>query len=587
MTRKIFEKLRASRYYQAKNGGLLNLSAVACFVIVLIENPIVLYEIAPQEMFGVTFQAISTAFALYFFCAVLAVYLLSKIVNSQLLFVFTSIFVFLAIATFVYSRGLGLDGIKFSNFQIQNHGTILSEMWQIFIEAYLLVILFIASFEISLRSPLFLHKVMVCILIVSMSQILSASEGLLFPEDRPVYEYENADNFHIELARNKQNVLIFVLDGFSGGILHKIRTEAPHILSTYTDFIWHKNTLTTNSGTLGTLPALISGHKYTPDQIIKAGDTRPIDEILDAAFEDVPKQFHDAGYKVSFVNPMFKPRIHPDFYAYEASNKEPLLDKDAMDAFVSKTLLMLSVFRSSPMFSKPTIYDKGNWLIHDVNVPLYEQKISHMELLRRLASEQIVTTDEARYSGIHFLVPHSPSVITRSGTLDFKGNGRYIPESAYALEQMGNIITRIREAGDDVYNNTHIVIASDHGSWIYNPLFDESFSTRVGYGHEERLNPGFVHALLMEKPVGRSSAKMQVSNLLMSNADIASLVCKGKVACKDVDPTATVANRVRTLNIVDLNIWPYRGTFQDYLKEQWTVQNSIFDANNWEKQEIP
>jgi hypothetical protein len=163
-------------------------------------------------------------------------------------------------------------------------------------------------------------------------------------------------------------------------------------------------------------------------------------------------------------------------------------------------------------------------------------------------------------------------------------NKAYLNEAYCSIKTISKIIMQMKEL--QVYDNTMIVLVSDHGWWMENKMFNEKYAKKVFAGYENRFNSGMVNPLLMVKDI-YSRGAIRTSDIFLSNADLPSIVCSVIDSCNDI-PTDFRKYKGKRRFIVN-NYVPENEKyfmsdigFKD-IKERYEVTDNIFDADNWEK----
>ena len=577
--------LRLQQNLPRSNQGLLifGLCAYSLFSL-LIDTPLTLYSYDPKEFYGVDPGVLFASFGLIFAIGLLVVALCLRWLSSFARALVLPLAVFTALLTLLYSKlvipdyGL-MDGFMFLHPDSITQTRFTSALETVALALLLwLAVLYMPRFKAQL--PMFL------ILLVSVS-VVSASMGvyrIASPGTQYTPPATNAREFTLKLSPRKPNVLIILLDGFSGGYLATLLREDTSIRKHLDGFVWYQNALSSGAATMASIGAIVGGHRFTVDKAI-AADLDRVDELVNAAYPVMPVAFAEKGYEVSFVDTHYGAdlsateaavfEIRPDESVFEQSKQLAIL----------KTLTMLSLFNTVPLFARDFVYDDGGWHLWESrksrSSPAYREKLAHVDFLQQLGQKPVQTSETPSFSFIHVQVPHAPWLITANGPGDSLQDGKYEDESRFALHKLQALFAQMKAAG--VYESTQIQVVSDHGWWVENELFDPDYLERLGAGYNHRRSPGFVHALMLVKSPGAPVASLADSDRLVSNADVPAIACALIAGCPGVIQSPLSSSRARTLNynIVDLDVWPDRGRLRDYLKEQWTVKDNIFDPDNW------
>lgn len=569
--------------------------------LILIDNPLTVFSYAPEDFYGITFTDLLSIYLCYFSITlsffIFLIWICPRFIKEKL-FPFT---IFIALATFFYSKIFIPDYGLMDDFSFNQPHRIRQNIIISLSEIILLISAFL--FLIHYLGNLINHHTKIILLLFSTSMItFSISLINMFANDNlkgvnskntpskaeATSAIKNATDFDLQLSSHNKNVLIILLDGFSAGKLPELMKNNEEIASGLKDFTWYKNTITSHSGTIGALPGITGGHNYTVNTAISNGKDG-LDEVFNSALPILPKHFEAKGYHTSWVAiPRWLPsstalnnhNIHTERYAFKAELSQD--DFSAVKTSMNKTLLMISIFRASPLFQKDFIYQGGNWGIYGGNISIgrYALKSTKFNFLDKISSNEIVAISKPTFTFLHLEIPHNPWVMTEEGMGSIYEKGEYIHEAKHSLLKLSLLFENMKQAG--VYDNTQIQIIADHGWWVENPLFSPSFTKLLGTGYSGRRKPGFIHTLMLTKQPYITQSTMRTSTLLMSNADTPSLACEIILGCEGILPLPEIQSSERTLthNIIDISIGK-KERFRDKLKEQWEVKGSIFEEKNW------
>ncbi len=390
----------------------------------------------------------------------------------------------------------------------------------------------------------------------------------------------------------EQNVLVVVLDGFSGGYISTLQQHAPHVLSAFSGFVWYANTLTTNAGTLGTVAALVGGDNYTVQAINSRTVSSVAAEIVEA-YKVFPDAFIPRGYEVSYVGPKFTrecsgidSRVHcTETRPYGTYYQEHYSAADSPRTDRTPFILTaISAFKVSPYFLKSRIYDEGAWLgMNDVPTSAIRWKLPEWGFLRTLAAGITADSPSKTFKLLHLDLPHPLNALDDECRMNPE-SASFFSESTCGLKELGALFEHMKSL--QVYDNTKIIVISDHGWWAPNPMFPSSFHEVMASGFMGHVVGGFVQALLLVKDFGANGA-LRRSDALMSNADLPAIACSVVGSCQGVaaDPLRRPdPNRKLIFNNIDCDD-PADTKFD--VREQYEVAGSIFDPANWRRTDLP
>ncbi|UCC13257.1 MAG: hypothetical protein JSW21_07460 [Gammaproteobacteria bacterium] len=388
----------------------------------------------------------------------------------------------------------------------------------------------------------------------------------------------------------QRNVLIIMLDGFSGSVVGAIRESAAEILEPFEGFVWYPNTLSTSTATWSSAAALAGGHRFTVEAI-NSRQQHSLGDAFREAYSVFPDAFIPHGFDVSYVDPQYSggcarvdDRVHcteMDPYGQYHHGKH---GQDALFARMNLPLALtaVSLYNAAPFFLKLRIYDRGRWLgANAVGGSAYLFKVADWGFLQALARESQFRSASPTLKYVQLQIPHYPVALSADCVLAPEV-ASFAAESRCALQEIGLLLDRMKKAG--AYDNTKIVIVSDHGNWTDTTTFSPDFEDFVPSGYQGRISPGVIQGLLLVKDFGATGALTR-SDLFLSNADVPAIVCAAIESCPGVTPDPIAKNdsdRTLTVTTTEYPI-DIASTGQFTIKDQYEVNHSIFDYRNWKK----
>ncbi len=327
-------------------------------------------------------------------------------------------------------------------------------------------------------------------------------------------------SFHKSLLEfsPEKNIIHIILDEFQTDIMVEILDEDAPWEKAFRGFHFFENTASVYPTTIMAVPSMLSGRVYRNEMDKEL--------FLDEVFE-----------KNEFLQSLEDHNYRRDFHTvYVYCGKNRLLNCSPHFSGAVGTLkyelIDIALFKSVPDLIKPYIYNDERWLMRS---HFSEDKylktpggIAYL-LWRKYISEINNESEQPTYKFFHSGITHSPMVLdedckihdARPATLeDFKQQG------ICALRQVVGFLQRLKELG--VYENSFIIISSDHGSSYVAEGFGEKFKGRgINVQHYARSR-----ALLMIKPTGskegfvrtrRPASLLDIPNTILENNNIGSI----------------------------------------------------------------
>ncbi len=469
------------------------------------------------------------------------------------------------------------------------------------------------------------------------------------PDIRRLIENSSSETPEISFSKDGKNIVVFMLDRSISSYIPYLFQERPVLEEQFSGFTYYPNTLSFGTRTVVAAPALFGGYDYTPDKINERSDEM-LRTKYDEALLTMPVLFSEAGYDVTVLDPPFAGFSEiPDLSIYDpypgikAYNTETgyFRDSDETDQALMQTwkrnFFCFSLMKISPLILQPVIYTDGTYF-----EPIYSD--INMNNAKDTPGKFTVSSAYMNYFRDSYLaIKALPSMTEISGTSE---EGSFIliqngtahntlplkePEYEPAFEfdnteydethkdrftcdgktvrmddnyqlahyqcnmaafiQIGNWLDYLKEIG--VYDNTRIIIVSDHG-WPLGQrddmiLFDGVSDTMYNAEDAMAYNP-----VLLYKDFG-SDEPFTTDYSFMTNADTPYLAMDGLLD----DPVNPFISRpvfqpdakyVEKLYIMYTDNWSLEGNtdnvFTDTLWYSLSGQN-VFDRNNWHEETGP
>lgn len=343
----------------------------------------------------------------------------------------------------------------------------------------------------------------------------------------------------ISMSREGRNVVVIMLDKAIGAYLPLILEEWPQLANDLDGFVFYPNTLSFGQKTIIGAPPLFGGYEYTPEGM-NARSAIPMVEKHNESLLVMPELFRQAGYSVlvsdaPFVN--YDWVADPGFFRSRGFKSENLKGKytsqyleeylpdlavSGPDQIVRRNMLFFSILTAAPSFLKGGIYNDGSYW----NSSLLSLEIKALDSYAVLHYLDRITDAGAAGNTFTMMVndlPHDPALlswpdyefgvgITDPGT-DVLGESNDYDKyhcNAASVIMLARWLDHLRELG--VYDNSRIIISSDHGSNTDHPHLDE-----FGRDVFARYNP----LLLIKDFSGKGP--LRTDTAFMTNADVPTL----------------------------------------------------------------
>jgi YidC/Oxa1 family membrane protein insertase len=403
-----------------------------------------------------------------------------------------------------------------------------------------------------------------------------------------------------QLSKEGINVIVIMLDMAESIFVPYIFEESPELSKQFEGFVYYPNTVTFNGWTLGGAPPIFGGYDYTPQGI----NNRPnisLQKKMDEALQLMPKIFSASGFSVFIADPPYAGgNWIPDLRIYDELQNVTAYITDGVytdhwlkrndiklppqSEVLKRNILWYAIFRVSPLAFRQGIYYKSSWcapfsenrmriFINGYSVLDYLSEFTGFEPKESNTAVFVTnnTTHERWFSQAPFYRPQQ--FVNDYGKSRFSREEWYHSNAA-AIHRLADYFEFLRY--HDVYDNTRIILVSDHG------VLDNTFVTKTNLPfHVDHFNP-----FLFVKDFC-AKGELKTDMIFMSTADVPAMAMKdiienpvnpftGNVVDtnRKSDPLLIMIDRVKKINenLIDIN---QRNTFY--------VQDNIFDIKKWHK----
>ncbi len=440
----------------------------------------------------------------------------------------------------------------------------------------------------------------------------------------------------ISLSRNGNNVVVIMLDKASGVFLPYILNEKPEIKDMYSGFTFYLNTISYGAYTNFGSPGLFGGYEYTPERMNERDDVSLMDK-QNEALKLMPVIFGENGYEVTVCDApyanykwVFDPSFfedYPNVTAYNTKGYFWAAHKEGVSNRNYRNFFCYSLMKVAPLLVQNHLYDGGfyneNMITNDFSDEItngngqfiksvytaqgiYDEFMWDYSTLLNLEMMTDISDDDTNhYFTIDNDTTHDP-IMLQEPEYDVRydvDNTAYETEHAdrftvdgmtinmdtpekYVFYQcnMSSILAIGRWLeylkAEDVYDNTRIIIVSDHGK-----AFHLNDAYHLDDGTDEFMDIEAYYPLLLIKDF--NSKEFSVSEEFMTNADVPTYAMKGLID-NPVNPfTGNPVNNVdkfsQPLHILGSPKWVVdtnNGT--TFLPGLWlSVEKDMRDKNNW------
>ncbi len=318
----------------------------------------------------------------------------------------------------------------------------------------------------------------------------------------------------ITLGKKGKNVVVLVMDRALGPVVPFLFEEKPELKEEFDGFIYYPNTVSFGAYTNTGIPAVYGGYEYIPEKMNFRDDISLADKH-DEALKVLPVLFSENNYYTTVIDPAYAgynwiPDLtifdaYPDIHAYllEGKFKNQYPDDYVREEEMLKRDFFAHAFmKMIPLSWQDFLYDSGTYCDLNANQCIrtskytqngyYTNFLNSYYVLKNLpAITNFEENDENHFVSFYNAAPHMECLLQEPDYIPKKNvdNRPFHPEDVFQLQagdrvlnmylpsqvefyqvdmatflMMGEWFEYLKE--NDCYDNTRIIIVSDHGGDI-------------------------------------------------------------------------------------------------------------------------
>lgn len=592
---------------QAKGFAVYIQLFLALALFLFVSTPIVLtgLEDNVDGMAGYTTYFLTSAavILLVLVGAASALYAVSpKVVRTGLTLLFLSLLLQAALYAFLYRKDYGvLDNFVFAKPEaLAFSGAEAAVDAAIFVGSLAVATVALARFPAALSNLL-------VIFILSNVAYAGMSLGTIVERtSKPSDQTTKPGTTFFNYSKTDQNIVLIFVDGSMSGYIPEILRDRPDLAKSFAGFTWYSNVVSTANRTISGIAPLFGGFDYTVSAInAKPGPS--LQDKLTPAYAVYVDNFSEKGYDVLYSDPSwygferkgncerFNETIGKDGKARcihtlgknIADWRKAFEDTDQFFSGLLKQYAVLSLFKAAPLSLKSAIYGDGEWLGWSYSWRKKEDKYLRSYFsLAVLGEVSAVNAPRKTFTFIGNELTRAPLLVRdtcipdRTLTPSDADLKRFRTPDTTAffhthkceMQELAKYMDWFRERG--IYDNTMIVLVSDHGWKANNPMFD---------GLEHQSTYSMFQAFLMVKPFG-SNGPLQQSTQFISNANVTGMICATIGGCVDRASGKTITDR-KLDGVVTMHETPWQPTGQNadsfVTERSYEVHDDMHVPANW------
>jgi len=358
----------------------------------------------------------------------------------------------------------------------------------------------------------------------------------------------------LHFSRTQPNVLVLFLDRYMGSYVEELLKTDPQLADRLSGFTWYPRTISAGENSIAGVHPMLGGYDYLPVAMNARG--KPLRDLSVEAFSILPYNFSRKGYRVNVVSPkglgftmagdckyLRMDGVNCTHIPSEVSKRMaarmdfPL--NDLAKSSYTELLVLLASMRVTPYVAKDVLLTRGPWrrfLDHSAGTTFRE-----WAELKALPDLTTADATESNFNFVSNILAHEPYYMGEDclpmrerlvvPEAEFRARGhaslfslQHAVAARCVLLGAADYMDYLKRAG--VYDNTRIIIVSDHG--IVGPV--EDHSTRATAGGTQGTLFVRTRSVLLVKPRG-AQGPLRISEEFKPNAETPILACEEIGGC--------------------------------------------------------
>ena len=412
------------------------------------------------------------------------------------------------------------------------------------------------------------------------------------------------------LSKTGRNVIVFMQDRLFSPLIDEVFEEKPELVTHFDGFTFYPNTVSLGHLTMIGVPGIFGGYSYTPAEINKRTE-QTLQQKHNEAILSLPVTFNEAGFDVTlsdmpyenfgkepitamydgypFVNRVWTQGVYSDYWY----NKNGIEKTNYNSACIKHNFIMFGIFKTFPPILRRLVHHK-RWWNSAGRKDHFSQFIDNYSCLIYFPQLFDDTAQANTFTMIDNLATHEPSMlqypdyapvaeVTQFGPTKWSRNAQYNTQAG-TLRCYAAFFDWLK--ANDLYDNTRIIIVSDHGAAIETGKFDNTNMPFL----KEHVTASLLVKDFNDRTPSPDGVHIRKDMTFMTNADTPA------VATKDIVPDAknpftqvpyavpdkaefvkickpqaeSTRNRDHTQFTIPHDVW-------------WTVTDDIFQNENWKQ----
>ncbi|MBR6142761.1 MAG: YidC/Oxa1 family membrane protein insertase [Treponema sp.] len=412
------------------------------------------------------------------------------------------------------------------------------------------------------------------------------------------------------LSKTGKNVIVFMQDRLFSPLVDEVFEEKPDLVNHFDGFTFYPNTVSMGPRTMTGVVGLFGGYSYTPGELNKR-NTETLQKKHNEALLSMPLTFHEAGFDVTvsdlpyenfdkepltdmykdypYINRLWTHGIYSDYW-YKENSIEKI---SYISTSIKHNFIMFGIFKTFPPILRRLVHH-GRWWNTAGRKDEFSQFIDNYSCLIYL--DKLFSADSKKDSFIMIdnLATHEPTMlqypdyvpvreITQFGPTKWSKNPQYNTQAG-VFRCYARFFDWLK--ANDLYDNTRIIIVSDHGTWIASDKFEKGKTPFL----KEQVTASLIVKDFNDRTKSPDGIHLRKDMSFMTNCDTPAIATKGIIEQAKNPFTGLPYEISDKSNYVQISLPEAESTRNRMNKKYiipnnawWTVSGDITKDENWKQ----
>lgn len=313
------------------------------------------------------------------------------------------------------------------------------------------IIIYIKSNE---KNKLLVFAGFICCIYITFNTVSAITASSYQSQDNKM-QISTLPEDVLRLSKEK-NIIYIVLDQFDTSYFNKIleSEDADFYKDIFNDFTFFSNYASAHPTTVFSGVASMAGRPYDNSLPYAKEYKKNVFSEGNSLFEKLKKEGYD---NIIYVTGHNDPLYYAPQIEYYSNKIKGDYNNDKNK--ISKKYVHAAIYRTSPLFLR----NKAKLLLATSDKEGWDFKF-----IKMLKTNNIAINNKNVFMLLHLYAAHDPHVINENIEYDKSANA--VSQAKASLKVTKMFLDKIKNTSEDLYNNSLIIVTTDHGYWRPNAI---------------------------------------------------------------------------------------------------------------------